>query len=327
MTKEELSVSQYGRYIKLFIALVSGYMLPYLFGHKELSASMATSAWLSLALGPSISNSRAYFVQRFMTNLVPILGGTIIFIITRHGFITMMIVTLFMFVLMSKFPNRFRLTSLGVSLTLITGIGGNFTAGGERLISVWLGMAVGFFIECYILPPDQGFKMKKMLTDMEKKIIKIYYGLLHDRTLTSLKGFKIDELTEGLKKIEAQMAGFNKDFSIKWAKHLRKYEKDIDFFKYSIELLDVSVRFLQKVCLFENDLTELSEEEKKYLFVNISEVVKKHEKLLLSFYETTENTEYEEEHFLEQNMDILISYLAEYQDTVRKISKEMYKAE
>ena len=119
------------------------------------------------------------------------------------------------------------------------------------------------------------------------------------------------------------MAGFNKDFSIKWVKHLKKYEKDIDFFKYSIELLEVSMRFLQKVCLFENDLTELGEEEKKYLFINISEVVKKHENLLLSFYETTENTEYEEEHFLEQNMDILISYLAEYQDTVRKISREM----
>ena len=325
MTKEELSVSQYGRYIKLFIALISGYMIPYLFGHKELSTSTAISAWLSLALGMSISNSRVYFIQRFMTNLVPILGGTIIFILTKNGFATMLIMTLIMFILMEKFPNKFRLTSLGVSLILITKIGSDFTAGGERILSVWFGMGLGFFIECYILPPDQGYKMKKMLTDMEKKIIKIYYNLMDNKMLNTLGDFDVLYLIEDLKNIEAQMIVFNKDFSLKWTRHLRKYEKDIDFFEYSIELLKVSVNFLQKICLFENDLLKLPEEKKTALFIKISEVVKKHENLLNSFYEVTDNIEIEEDIVLEQNIGVLVNYLAEYKDAVRKISKEVYK--
>lgn len=323
MKIEELSISQYGRYLKLFIALTTGYLIPYIFGHKELSASMAASAWLSLSLGPSVSNSKGYFLQRSMANFVPIFIGVLVFIITKHAFISMVIVTLFMFFLVSKFPNTFRLTSMGIALALITVFGGDFVAAQTRVLSVWAGMFLGFLIECYILPPDQGYKLKKMISSMEKIIVKIFYEILYDKNFDYLKKLEVDFLLKDLKDIEKQFSLFNKDYSIKWIKHLRKYKKDISFFGYSIELFEVSIKFLQKICLFKDELLGLTDEEREQLFKQVRLVLEKHEKLLVSFYEKTESIENEDEFLLERNVNVLKNYLTEYQNTIKKINIEI----
>ncbi|WP_169307276.1 FUSC family protein [Chitiniphilus eburneus] len=279
-----LSISQEGRFVKLLIALLVGYSLPALWGASPgIAETMASSAWLTLGLGPSVESSKKYFLQRSMANLVPIPIGLVLYPLVPEPLAIIVLVALAMFVLVKHFPNAFRLTSMGIAICLVAGFGRDLAAAEGRMFAVFFGMLIGFLVELYVLPPDQGYKFHLLARRASRQLGALFESVAATRSLDSLTGGCLDSLTRAQLDLRDQLANFKADYGPRGRRHLRRYQADMALFGHRVALIASGEHLLRTLADCHALFDTLEPAFREHVFVHLARIDEVHQQLAAYF--------------------------------------------
>ncbi|MBM3117321.1 FUSC family protein [Jeongeupia naejangsanensis] len=279
-----LSISQEGRFVKLLIALLLGYGLPTLFNAKPyIAETMASSAWLALGLGPSIETSKKYFIQRSMANLVPIPIGLALYPLVPEPMAIIVLVAIVMFVLVKRFPDAFRLTSMGIAICLVAGFGRDLAAAEGRMFAVAVGMAIGFLVELLVLPPDQGYRFHQLAHRGSTQLAALFEAVVATRSLASLTPACLDPLTQSQLETRAQLANFKADYGPRGRRHLRRYGGERGLFEHRLALIDSGTGLLRKLGDSRGLFELLEPSFRDHVFAHLAQIHEVHRQLAAYF--------------------------------------------
>lgn len=250
------SVRREGRYIKLFFAFVSGYLAAEALGFKLAAPFVAASAWMTPSLSSSLKENKLFFMQRVMANFAAIPLGLFLFRLFGHEFAAMAVTAALMLFLVWLQPKVFRLTSLGVALSLIAAVGVDLSSAVERVLGVAIGMAYGYLVDLIVLPPDHGYKFRR---DLLKALPQLANQLT---ALAGQRGFAPIE-TDSSKVIQAavqlkdDLNTLKKDVVLRESRHLRRYAAFIKLYEAQEALLASGSRLLAKLALYRQEFSFL----------------------------------------------------------------------
>jgi hypothetical protein len=246
------SLSELAKYAKLTLGMWLGFGLPYAFGYPEAAVALAGSAMLTLALGSSVAAARGYFHKRVMSNLVAMPIGTLLIWITApHLWLGVILLPFVIFAIVRLKPSVFQMTSITVPMTLVLYTGVHIPLLEERLLSVVLGMLLGFIIQQIVFPPDHGYWANNLVNEGNDQSTALLAEIAAQTPHPAKLETAASALRQSASKLKQAHDLLQSDLEQSWVSpHLTRNRDRLPLFLCYFKLFDSIVGFLETLAIF-----------------------------------------------------------------------------
>ncbi|OUB13741.1 hypothetical protein BK708_26255 [Bacillus thuringiensis serovar yunnanensis] len=332
----EFSVSKLNKFLKMVFALWSGFFLCYVIGYPELAITFGSSAYLIVALGTTYTDSKKFFTERFLANVITCIIGVSVYHFIPHIAVCLMVVSLVMLILANLYPNSLRSTSIGAAITLIVTTVPDVSYLEQRIFVVIVGMFYGYIIQRYIIPPNHGYQLEKLVDNTTSDVVQFIKTLDIENLEIVTKEKLIRYKTNSLK-ISELVLNFKKDFGEKGPHHLLKYKTKAPHYEQYSKLLQVVIGIIDKLFIHKDKFQKLDFQTRKNFFIQLKALVLYHEYLIHYFeHNETEITplfNLDEKYFVYEKQDMftivfegaLIGYYLSLKECYENINLEKTK--
>ncbi|QEL82868.1 FUSC family protein (plasmid) [Bacillus sp. JAS24-2] len=275
----EFSVSKLNKFSKMLFALWSGFFLCYVMGYPELAITFGSSAYLTIALGTTYTDSKNYFTERFLANVITLIVGVSVYYFIPNIAVCLMIVSLIMVALANLYPNSLRSSSVGAAITLIVTTIPDISYMEKRIFVVIVGMFYGYIIQRYIIPPNHGYQLEKLINTTTNDVVKLIKTLdaenLEVITKEQLISYKANSI-----KISELVLNFKKDSGKTGPHYLLQYKAKAPYFEQYSKLLQVKIDIINKLFIHKEKFKKLDYQTRKNFFIQLKALVTYYEYLI-----------------------------------------------